>query len=79
MMAMFDHLQEESDIPFEEEILRNPYSVKFWMRYIEHKANSPKQVINLIYERALKELPGRSVLKIITVSFATDVLETNVE
>ncbi|EDV28130.1 uncharacterized protein TRIADDRAFT_21689, partial [Trichoplax adhaerens] len=51
-------LQEESDIAFEEEILRNPYSVKFWMRYIEHKANSPKQVINLIHERALKELPG---------------------
>ena len=52
-------LQEESDLPYEEEILRHPYQVKCWMRYIEHKSNAPKAVINLIYERALKELPGR--------------------
>lgn len=47
---------EEEDLPYEEEILRNPYSVKCWVRYIEHKKQSPK--VNLIYERALKELPG---------------------
>lgn len=49
---------EESDLPYEEEILRNPYSVKCWLRYVEHKEGSPDKQINLIYERALKELPG---------------------
>ncbi|RVE48793.1 hypothetical protein evm_006567 [Chilo suppressalis] len=48
----------EEDLPYEEEILRNPFSVKHWLRYIEHKKGAPKQQINLIYERALKELPG---------------------
>ncbi|KAK3532152.1 hypothetical protein QTP86_009020, partial [Hemibagrus guttatus] len=49
---------EEDDLPYEEEIIRNPYSVKCWMRYIEHKQSAPKAVLNMIYERALKELPG---------------------
>ena len=54
-------LQEEEDVPYEEEILRNPYSVKFWMRYIEHKSQtgSSRAILNMVYERALKELPGR--------------------
>uniref|UniRef100_K7FDD3 XPA binding protein 2 n=1 Tax=Pelodiscus sinensis TaxID=13735 RepID=K7FDD3_PELSI len=49
---------EEEDLQYEEEILRNPFSVKCWIRYIEFKQNAPRQVLNLIYERALKELPG---------------------
>ncbi|XP_037051652.1 pre-mRNA-splicing factor syf1 homolog [Bradysia coprophila] len=48
----------EEDIPYEEEILRNAYSVKHWLRYIEHKKNAPKNGVNIVYERALKELPG---------------------
>lgn len=48
----------EEDLPYEEEILRNPFSVKHWLRYIEHKKAASKNEINLIYERALKELPG---------------------
>ena len=52
-------LQEESDLPYEEEILRHPFQLKCWLRYLEHKRSAPKAVINLIYERALKELPGR--------------------
>ncbi|KAI5742072.1 hypothetical protein M8J77_002699 [Diaphorina citri] len=48
----------EEDLPYEEEILRNPFSVKHWLRYIEHKKNAPKAIINTIYERSLKELPG---------------------
>lgn len=50
-------------MPYEEEIIRNPYSVKCWMRYLEHKQNAPKSVLNMIYERALKELPGRYIQK----------------
>uniref|UniRef100_A0A671R093 Pre-mRNA-splicing factor SYF1 n=1 Tax=Sinocyclocheilus anshuiensis TaxID=1608454 RepID=A0A671R093_9TELE len=52
------HSAEDDDLPYEEEIIRNPYSVKCWMRYIEHKQNAQKSVLNMIYERALKELPG---------------------
>jgi pre-mRNA-splicing factor SYF1 len=48
----------QEDLPFEEELLRNPKSLKSWLRYIEAKISSPKNVINVIYERAIKELPG---------------------
>ncbi|XP_050306886.1 pre-mRNA-splicing factor syf1 homolog isoform X1 [Anthonomus grandis grandis] len=53
-----DIMFSEEDLPYEEEILRNPYSVKHWLRYIDHKKKAPKHGVNLIYERALKELPG---------------------
>lgn len=49
---------EEDDLAYEEDILRNPYSIKCWLRYIEHKKDSSKNALYLIYERALKELPG---------------------
>jgi len=48
----------EEDLAYEEEILRNPYSVKHWLRYCEFKKNAPAAVINLVYERALKVMPG---------------------
>ncbi|KAJ6633746.1 Pre-mRNA-splicing factor syf1 like [Pseudolycoriella hygida] len=48
----------EEDVPYEEEILRNAYSVKHWLRYIEHKKSAPRNGVNIVYERALKELPG---------------------
>lgn len=57
--GLFLMIQEEDDLPFEEEILRNPYSVKSWLRYLEYKREAPRSTVNLIYERALKELPGR--------------------
>lgn len=47
----------EEDVQYEEEILRNAYSVKHWLRYIDHKSTAPPQDVNIIYERALKELP----------------------
>ncbi|OZC08985.1 hypothetical protein X798_03915 [Onchocerca flexuosa] len=51
---------EEEDIGFEEDILKNPFSLRSWLRYIEHKkkCKAPSKQINLVYERALKELPG---------------------
>ncbi|XP_046619626.1 pre-mRNA-splicing factor syf1 homolog [Neodiprion virginianus] len=48
----------EEDLPYEEEILRNPYSVKHWQRYIDHLKNTKSVNLNIVYERALKELPG---------------------
>jgi pre-mRNA-splicing factor SYF1 len=53
-----DLIFDESDLPHEEEILRHPFQLKCWLRYIEHKSSAPKAVINLIFERALKQLPG---------------------
>lgn len=47
----------EEDVQYEEEILRNAYSVKHWLRYIDHKSSAPARDLNVIYERALKELP----------------------
>ncbi|KAL1920251.1 uncharacterized protein VTP21DRAFT_1397 [Calcarisporiella thermophila] len=48
----------EQDIPYEEEILRNPYVLRTWMRYIEYKADAPQKNQIFVYERALRELPG---------------------
>ncbi|RHZ79462.1 hypothetical protein Glove_145g19 [Diversispora epigaea] len=52
------YMIEEIDIPFEEEILRNPYTLKSWFRYIDHKSEQPIAQQIFVYERALKELPG---------------------
>ncbi|XP_015589714.1 pre-mRNA-splicing factor SYF1 [Cephus cinctus] len=48
----------KEDLPYEEEILRNPYSVKHWQRYIDHLKSTKSSNLNVVYERALKELPG---------------------
>ena len=48
----------EEDLPFEEELLRNLHSLKALLRCFEAKEEAPKHVINMIYERVLKELPG---------------------
>lgn len=58
MRSTKDIVFEEDDLPYEEEIIRNPFSVKHWMRYIDYKKDQPKDVINVICERALRELPG---------------------
>ena len=43
-----DIMFEEEDIPYEEEILRNPCAVKCWLRYIEHKKDAPGIVVNMV-------------------------------
>lgn len=37
-------LQSEEDLAFEDELARNPYSVKTWMEYIESKKSSRPKV-----------------------------------
>uniref|UniRef100_A0A8C8UE18 Uncharacterized protein n=1 Tax=Peromyscus maniculatus bairdii TaxID=230844 RepID=A0A8C8UE18_PERMB len=49
-----DLVFEEEDLPYEEEIMRNQFSVKCWLRYIEFKQGAPKPRLNQLYERALK-------------------------
>ena len=39
--------------------MRNQFSVKCWLRYIEFKQGAPKPTLNQLYERALKLLPCR--------------------
>jgi len=51
-------LIKSDDIPFEEDLIRNPLNVKKWLRYIEYKEEDSFESRIFIYERALKELPG---------------------
>ncbi|KAG1371591.1 PsbB mRNA maturation factor Mbb1, chloroplastic [Cocos nucifera] len=48
----------EDDLVYEEEILRNPFSLKLWWRYLVARAGAPFKKRSVIYERALKALPG---------------------
>lgn len=53
-----DLMPEEEDVQFEEEVTRNPYSVKLWCRYIDLKRDASVQKRYVLYERALRLLPG---------------------
>ncbi|XP_015122343.1 pre-mRNA-splicing factor SYF1 [Diachasma alloeum] len=48
----------EDDWPYEEEMLRNPYSMKHWQRYIDHLKNTKSPNLNVVFRRALEKLPG---------------------
>lgn len=48
----------QDDLLYEEEILRNPFSLKLWWRYLVARADAPFKKRSIIYERALKALPG---------------------
>merc|ERR1712166_129669 len=48
----------EQDLLYEEDVLRNPYSMKSWYRYIEAKREEKPKSRNLLYERAVSALPG---------------------
>lgn len=41
-----------------QEINRNPYALKAWLRYLEAKTQARPAKRYLVYERALKFLPG---------------------
>ncbi|KAK1327238.1 hypothetical protein QJS10_CPA01g01081 [Acorus calamus] len=48
----------DDDLQYEEEILRNPFTLKLWWRYLIACSSSPFKKRSLIYERAVKALPG---------------------
>ena len=48
----------EADIGYEEDVRNNRYSVKAWLRYLEHKTAAPARVRFVLYERALRAVPG---------------------
>ena len=51
-------LPSEEDLLYEEEILRNPFSLKLWWRYLQARKDAPPRRRYLLYERALHALPG---------------------
>lgn len=53
-----DLLPDEQDLLYEEELLRNPYATKTWLRYINAKKADVAKKRFLLYERALQALPG---------------------
>lgn len=56
--SQLDHLQpSDEDLLYEEELLRNPYSLKMWVRYLEARRDAPARRRYILYERALKALP----------------------
>ncbi|CAL1374331.1 unnamed protein product [Linum trigynum] len=48
----------QDDLPYEEELLRNPFSLKLWWRYLVARRDAPFEKRFITYERALKALPG---------------------
>lgn len=48
----------DEDLLYEEELLRNPYSLRMWQRYIEARRSIDAKRRYILYERALRVLPG---------------------
>lgn len=70
----------DSDIPFEEDLLRTPYSIKAWLRYVNQKQNvfaHEKRLAPIIYvyERACRELPGSYKLWKAYLDLRTSILK----
>ncbi|KAG1676470.1 hypothetical protein FOA52_002290 [Chlamydomonas sp. UWO 241] len=53
-----DLMPNDEDLLYEEELLRNPYDLKMWWRYISARSDAPAKRRYLLYERALRALPG---------------------
>ena len=51
-------LPSEEDLLYEEELLRTPFQLKLWWRYIEARKDAPSKKRHLLFERALRALPG---------------------
>ncbi|KAL7750276.1 pre-mRNA-splicing factor syf1 [Sorochytrium milnesiophthora] len=52
----------EDDLAYEDDLVRDPYSIKTWARYIAHKrsyvGSQPESHLLVLYERAVMCLPG---------------------
>ncbi|KAG2493464.1 hypothetical protein HYH03_008281 [Edaphochlamys debaryana] len=56
--AMKDLLPQQEDLLYEEELARNPYNLKMWIRYIQARTDAPPRRRHLLFERAVRALPG---------------------
>jgi len=48
----------DEDLAYEEELLRNPYDLKVWLRYLAARASAPFPRRRVLFERAVAALPG---------------------
>ena len=48
----------DEDLLYEEELLRNPFNLKMWGRYLAARTDAPAKRRYLLYERAIRALPG---------------------
>lgn len=53
-----DLMPSDEDLLYEEELLRNPYAIRLWIRYIEARRDAPSKKRFLLYERSLQKIPG---------------------
>jgi pre-mRNA-splicing factor SYF1 len=53
-----DLMPSEEDLLYEEELLRNPTALRLWIRYIDARQDAPAKRRFLLYERAIRKLPG---------------------
>lgn len=53
-----DLMPKEEDLLYEEELLRTPHVTKLWTRYLEARKDATAKRRYLIFERAVKALPG---------------------
>ena len=57
--AVVDDLTpDDEDLLYEEELLRNPYSLRMWDRYLQARRGAPARRRTILFERALNALPG---------------------
>ena len=47
----------QQNLQYEDEITRNPYYLKAWLKYLDYKRAAPNTEKYVLYERALKHLP----------------------
>lgn len=41
-------------MPYEEDLLKAPYAIGLWLRYLEHKGSAPPAERFILYERAVR-------------------------
>jgi hypothetical protein len=53
-LTFFLCTQSEDDVPYEEDLLKQPFVVSHWLRYLNHKADAPPAQRFILYERAVR-------------------------
>ena len=53
-----DLMPSDEDLLYEEELLRNPFNLKMWIRYLAARTDAPAKRRYLLFERAIRALPG---------------------
>ena len=63
------------NLQYEDELSRNPYHLKAWLKYLEYQRNAPVTDRYMLYERALKFLPRSYKLWFAYLNLRTSRLE----